>query len=213
MNLSIWKKSNSDRVCLIKIGDSIWGSLPEKRLLTLFQFGVGSFEITEEQAQVIKDHLFQAAWDKLLDWLARQEHSSLESEEYLKRQSFHPSIIEYCLAEAKEKKFIDDERYCRLLIEALKERGKSPHQIQGKLIENHLPSSLWEPILAEIYSPKEELNNLRAQAEKAYLQYRHLDKRACYEHCLAALYRKGFDLEKARTVVADIVYRPDEKKP
>ncbi|HOV16329.1 MAG TPA: RecX family transcriptional regulator [Candidatus Cloacimonadota bacterium] len=213
MNLSIWKKNNSDRVCLIKIGDSIWGSLPEKRLLTLFQSGVGSFEITEEQAQVIKDYLFQAAWDKLLDWLARQEHSSLESEEYLKRQSFHPSIIERCLAEAKEKKFIDDERYCRLLIESLKERGKSPHQIQGKLIEKHLPSSLWEPILAEIYSPEEELNNLRAQAEKAYLQYRHLDKRACYEHCLAALYRKGFDLEKARTVVADIVYRPDEKKP
>lgn len=207
MNLAIWKKSEHDRNCLIKIDSSVWGPLSEKALWTLLHYQVGSYEITESEARYLQDELLKNAWHKLLDWLARQEHSTLESRDYLKKQSFHPSIIEHCLQEAVSRNFIDNERYTRLLIESLITRSKSLQQIKNKLIEKRLPSSLWEPLLAEIYQPAEQKSNLEAQAEKVYLRYKHLDKHACYEKCLTALYRKGFDLDDARETVAKLVYR------
>jgi SOS response regulatory protein OraA/RecX len=207
MNLAIWKKSEHDRNCLISIDSSVWGSLSEKALRTLLHYQVGSYEITESDAGFIQDELLRNAWHKLLDWLAKQEHSSSEAREYLKKHSFHPSIIEHCLQEAVSKNFINDERYARLLIESLIVRNKSPQEIRTKLIEKRLPSALWEPLLAELYRPTEQKSSLAAQAEKVYLRYKHLEKHACYEKCLTAIYRKGFDLDDAREVVAGLVYR------
>lgn len=207
MNLAIWKKSEHDRNCLIKIDSSVWGSLSEKALRTLLHYQVGSYEITESEAKFLQDELLKNAWHKLLDWLARQERSSAEGRDYLNKHSFHPTIIEHCLQEAQSRNFINDERYTRLLIESLIARSKSPQQIKTKLIEKRLPAALWEPLMAELYQPAEQMSNLAAQAEKVYLRYRHLDRQACYEKCLTALYRKGFDLDDARATVAGLVYR------
>jgi SOS response regulatory protein OraA/RecX len=206
MILTIWKKSERDRSCLLKIDESVWGSLSEKVLRTLFHYHTGSFEITESEAQAIQDELTKTAWNRLLDWLARQERSTLESRDYLKKSRFYPSIIDQCITEAVKKKFINDERYCRLLVESLLARQKSPFQIKSKLIEKRLPSSLWEPILAELYKPEDRKAVLLEQAQKAYFRYRELDKKVCYEKCLTALYRKGFDLDDARDVVAGLVW-------
>jgi SOS response regulatory protein OraA/RecX len=207
MILSVWKKSEKDRNCLLKIDDSVWGTLSEKALRTLFHYQVGSFDITESEAKFLQEELLRTAWNNLLGWLARQERSSFESTEYLKRLSFHPSIIERCLSEAVSKHFIDDKRYCRLLIESLIARNKSPREIKGKLIDKRLPALLWEPLLAEMYKPQDKKAALREQADLAYRRYRHLDKHACYEKCLTALYRKGFELDDAGSIVADIVYK------
>jgi SOS response regulatory protein OraA/RecX len=147
MILSIWKKTDTNRNCLIKINDSVWGSMGEKALRTLFHYHVGTFEITESEAKFLQEELLQTAWNNLLNWLVRQERSSFESSEYLKRQLFHSDIINKCLIEAGNKHFIDDSRYCRLLIESLITRQKSPRQIKGKLIEKRLPATLWEPLL------------------------------------------------------------------
>ncbi len=207
MKLTIWKKTEKDRDCLLKIDDSVWGALPEKALRTLFQFRTGSFDITEAQAGVLQDELTRVAWNRLLDWLARQERSTLESREYLKNRQFHSSIIGVCIDKAVSQNYINDKRYCRLLIESLLARRLSRFRIRGKLLEKRLPAPLWEQILDEIVPPAEEKSSLLAQAEKAYHRFRHLDKKACYEKCLAALYRKGFDLEEARETVAGLVYR------
>ncbi len=206
MTLTIWKKSDKDRFCLIKIDNSVWGSLSEKALRTLFHYRIGSTEITESEARFLQDELLRAAWNKLLDWLAKQERSTSESKEYLSRHHFHQSIIAQCIEEALKKSFIDDARYCRLLIESLLEREKSPMQIKSKLVEKRLPTSLWEPILEELTSPQLQRSIIRTQAEKTYLRYRHLDKRECYEKCLTALYRKGFALDDIRDVVAGLVF-------
>jgi SOS response regulatory protein OraA/RecX len=207
MILSIWKKTDTNRNCLIKINDSVWGSMGEKALRTLFHYHVGTFEITESEANFLQEELLQTAWNNLLNWLVRQERSSFESSEYLKRQLFHSDIINKCLIEAGNKHFIDDSRYCRLLIESLITRQKSPRQIKGKLIEKRLPATLWEPLLTELYKPQVKRTALREQAEKIYQRYRLLDKHTCYEKCLTALYRKGFDLDEASDVVAGIVYQ------
>ncbi len=206
MILSLWKKSDKDRNCLIKIDNSVWGSMGEKALRTLFHYHIGSQDISESEAKTLQDELLRTAWNKLLDWLAKQERSTSESRDYLKKHHFHPSIIEQCISEALKKGFIDDERYCRLLVESLVERQKSPMQIKSKLIEKHLPSGLWEPILSELYIPAEQKSILQTQAEKAYLRYCNLDKKECYEKCLTALYRKGFDLDDSREAVARLVY-------
>jgi SOS response regulatory protein OraA/RecX len=206
MNLAIWKKTDKDRNCLVKIADSVWGTLSEKVLRTLFHYHTGSFEITEAESKFLQEELLRTAWNNLLNWLSKQERSTFESREYLKKQQFHLTIIDQCLKEAVSKNFIDDERYCRLLIESFIARQKSPQQIKGKLIEKRMPTTLWEPLLAELYVPREEKAVLREQAEKAYLRYRALDPHTCYEKCLTALYRKGFDLDEARDIVAQIVY-------
>jgi len=207
MILSIWKTTETSRNCLIKIDNSVWGSLSEKALRTLFHYHVGSFDITDSEAKFLQEELLRTAWNNLLNWLARQEHSSNESKDYLKRQHFHASIIDRCLSEAIDKHFIDDARYCRLLIESLIIRNKSPRAIHSKLIEKRLPATLWEPLLGEIYKPQDKKAALMELAEKFYNKYRHLEKRSCYEKCLTALYRKGFELEDASDVVAGLVYR------
>jgi SOS response regulatory protein OraA/RecX len=58
-----------------------------------------------------------------------------------------------------------------------------------------------------LYKPQVKRTALREQAEKIYQRYRLLDKHTCYEKCLTALYRKGFDLDEASDVVAGIVYQ------
>ncbi len=207
MILTIWKKTEHDRNCLIKIDDSVWGSLSEKALRTLFHYHTGSFDITESEAAFLQDELLRASWGKLQDWLARQDHPAAECRLYLKRFSFHPSIIDKCIREGLERNFINDKRYCRLLIESLIQRQKSPQQIKTKLIEKKLPASLWEPLLQEIYQPADKQSALLEQAQKIYLRYKDLESRACYEKCLTSLYRKGFDLDDARDVVAGLVFR------
>lgn len=202
MILSIWKKSEQDRNCLIKIDTSVWGTISEKSLRTLFHYHIGSFELTDSEAIFIQDELTRIAWNRLLEWLSKQEHSTYEAEVYLKRHQFHASIIEQCIALAQKKDYINDARYCELLIESLLNRQKSKMQIKGKLIEKRLPSALWEPILTEMYKTSETKSIILAQAEKIYLRYAHLDKNTCYEKCLTALYRKGFELDDSRAALS-----------
>lgn len=207
MILTIWKKSDKDRNCLIKIENSVWGTLSEKVLRTFFHYHIGSVEITDSEAKFLREELQRTAWNKLLDWLARQEHSALESRVYLKKHQFHSSIIELCITEALKKNYIDDARYCRLLIESLLNRQKSPFQIKTKMIEKRLPANIWGPILEELSVPEEQKSILRTQAEKAYQRYHKLEKRECYDKCLTALYRKGFDMDDAREVLAAIIWQ------
>ena len=205
MKLEIWKKTDKDRICLIKIDACVWGSLSEKVLRTLFHYLPGCFEISEAEASALKDELQRTAWNKLLDWLARQEHSRRESRDYLRKQQYYPDIIDNCVQTAEAKGYIDDARYCRLLIESLLSRQKSPFQIKSKLIEKRLPSSLWEPILKELTSPEDSRQILQTQAEKFYARYCRLDRKTCYEKCLTALYRKGFELDDARDILAKLI--------
>jgi SOS response regulatory protein OraA/RecX len=205
MILSIWKKSEQDRNCLIKLEDSVWGTISERALRTLFHYGAGSVEINASEAEFLQAELLKAAWNKLLDWLARQERSTFECMAYLKKHQFHASIIEKCLTEGIKKHYIDDERYCRLLIESLLNRQKSPVQIKSKLIEKRLPTALWEPILSELSQPETNQSIIIAQAEKAYARYAQLDRKTCFEKCLTALYRKGFDLDEARAALDSIL--------
>jgi SOS response regulatory protein OraA/RecX len=201
MILIIWKKSDTDRNCLIKFDNSVWGTIPEKALRTLFHYQVGSYDISDSEAQALQDELLHTAWNKLLDWLSRQERSSYECKAYFKKFQYHQSIADTCIKEALSKHYIDDERYCRLLIESLLARDKSLMQIKGKLIEKRLPTSLWEPILNELYQPETKKSIIQTQAEKAYQRFCTLDKNTCYEKCLTALYRKGFDLDDSRAAL------------
>ncbi len=204
MILSIRKKSEQDRNCLITIDNSVWGTISEKALRTLFHYQVGSRDITDSEAQILQEELLRIAWNRLLDWLSKQEHSTFECKAYFKKHQFHTSIIEKCLAEAVKKQYVDDERYCRLLIESLQSRQKSNQQIKTKLIEKRLPEYLWEPILSELNLPETNSSILMFQAEKAYQRFAALDKKICYEKCLTALYRKGFDLDEARDALNTI---------
>jgi SOS response regulatory protein OraA/RecX len=204
MILKLWKKSEADRNSIVFIDNSVWGTISDSLLRTLyadFNYNNSTFEITEADAETIRAELQNYAWAKLVDWLARQEHSTTEVKEYLKRYKFHPSILEYCLSQALEMDYVNDERYCRLLIESLLARQKSPVQIKSKLIEKRLPSSLWKPILDELSSPEQATSILETQAEIITHRYASLERKARFEKCLTALYRKGFALDAARAVL------------
>jgi SOS response regulatory protein OraA/RecX len=205
MILQIRKKSDKDRLCQVIIDNSVWGTMSEKVLRTLFHYLPGEVDITDAEANLLSDELHKTAWNKLLDWLSKQEHSTSESKLYLKKHLFHKTIIEQCIADAKSRNYINDDRYCRLLIESLLIRKKSAFQIKGKLIEKRLPSALWEPILAELLNPHEQQDILVEQAQKVYLRYKHLDYRTCYTKCLSAMYRLGFDTDDAREAITDLL--------
>lgn len=217
MKLSLRKNSDTGRSVQISFDHISWGTLPLKVLQEFLQpFAVTLVWISpyEQQAEDVADSivdeltliLHRYADERLLGYLAQAEHCTSECIEYLHKLHFHHDIIQRCIASAKEKQYIDDARYASLLIESMLQRQKSPQQIKTKLIEKRLPSGLWQDMLKDKNDKPTAESILHTQAEKVYLRYQHLDKRSCYEKCLTALYRKGFDMDDAKAVVRNLVY-------
>jgi SOS response regulatory protein OraA/RecX len=216
MILTFRKRSETDRNSLIEIDDSVWGEMPDKALRTLLAdcglavtllplVGSQSLRITEQEYEKIGSGIRDFAWQKLLNWLAMQEHSVSECRAYLHRYSIHSTVMASCLEEAIGRNYIDDQRYCRLLIQSLIDRQKSPLQIKAKLIEKRLPSALWQPILTELTTPESKAEILQVQAEKIYRRFCHLERQICKKKCINALYTKGFNLSDARYAIEQLM--------
>lgn len=194
MNLKILKKIEKDRNSQVILDHVCWGVLPDRTLLPLYPVPCET-EISDTAAEELIIVIISFAREQLYKYLAAGEHSSSQCSSYLNRRKLHPSVIDLLLSEFLDKKYIDDNRYVRLLISSLIDRGKSRNHIIGKLREQHLPSELWEAPLQELFDPETNANTLQDMVLKLRLQHAELPLGKQKEKVVSSLYRKGFDLD------------------
>ncbi len=194
MILKIRTRRDSDRNASVAFNNEIWGILPAKILLSLYSVPC-EYEISDDEASVLKNQLFEAARTKLLDYLAKQERSEKQAKDYLQRYLFHSSIIEDAISSAKEYKYIDNERYADILIRSLTERNKSRTYIINKLYEQNIPAHIYEPLLEEYTNPEELKLYLGEQINILTLRYKDIEPVLRKQKIVSSLYRKGFDLD------------------
>lgn len=195
MKLKLWKKSERDRKAFVSLNDELWGVLSVKTLQSFLYPVPCELEIREDDAHILQKALRDAAWWEVTDYLARAEHSSHQCRALLARRFYHESIIRKCLELCSEKGYLDDSRFAEILIHSLVERGKSKRAIIAKLREQRLPSSLYEPLLEQLYDPKENASRLTEEISKLLFKYRELPKPSQKDKVFTSLYRKGFDLD------------------
>lgn len=196
MILNYWAKNKAS--AFVSLDGLCWGVLPLSTLRHLFPFG--ETELSEAETEELKELLRRRAWQLLLDYLARQEHSKLECNNYLKRHQFHPSIIESCIRQATEKNFLNDNRFAGLYIQSLFERGKSRRQIIVKLKEKGITEAIYEELLEELADPAAQRELLKEQIEALKYRHRELAPPKRREKVFSSLYRKGFSLDEISEV-------------
>jgi regulatory protein len=74
--------------------------------------------------------------------LSRREHAAAEVEARLSEQGFAAPLVEELIAELREERLLDDERYALTLVQARAARGQGPRRIRQELSEAGIDSAL-----------------------------------------------------------------------
>lgn len=170
------------------------GSLPQRMLPAAWPVGFAGEASPDEVGELLAI-LRQRAWNLLLDWVAQAERSSFQARNFLKKKLFDQATIDAILDDFRENNYLDDARFAAMLIRSYSGRRASKREIVAKLRAQRIPTSVWEPLLAELYSPAEAKDNLAELLAKYCATHRDLPRPKLREKAFTFLYRKGFDLE------------------
>jgi len=179
---------------IIEIDGVNQGTLPRRVLPPSFPEGFEGEADSGETGELL-DLLRARAFNLLLDWLAKSEHSTLQCRAYLKRHLFHPSLAEEAIERLRQLNYLSDERFAETLIRSYANRRASRRAIIAKLREQRIPSSLWEPLLAEIYPRQEASSNLRELLARYCASHSELPRNKLREKAFTHFFRKGFELQ------------------
>jgi regulatory protein len=182
----------------VELDDVCRGTLPLKVLLPLYPEDFCG-EITSGEAGELLKLLEKQACTLLLDYLAKAEHSEFQCRNLLKRRQFSPQIIDCCISRCKEQKYLDDARFAEVLIASYITRRASRRAIIAKLREQRVPTSIWEPLINELYQKNDQKQNLGELMQKYCARHGSLETHKLKEKVFAYLYRKGFELEDIRS--------------
>jgi len=103
----------------------------------------------------MKELTEQEALQKLTTQCAQAEHCEGEVEEKLRKWGMDEAAQARIMAYLTEKKFVDDERFCRFFVnDKLKYNKWGRRKIEQALYQKHVNRNVYEPVLAEV--PDEE---------------------------------------------------------
>ena len=194
MLLKIWTDRPQDRKAKISIDNTLWGTLSNGVLLSLYPIPTER-EIDSAEWEQLKSVLSDRAKYLLLEYLAKQERSTWQARQYLRRHGFHSQIIGACIQSATASGFLDDSRFAEIMARSLAERHKSRVYAVNKFYEYKIPPETYEPFLEEYFRPQDQKEGLLPQVQKLQLRYQDLAPRVARDKIVASLYRKGYDLE------------------
>lgn len=121
----------------------------------------------------------RSAYDRLVDYLARRDHSERELREKLKKAQHTDQEIESAIGEARERKWLPDESVLATReADRLARQGKSPQQIRVWLSRKGLPTSGLQALLTENEEQSAYKTALKAWAQQRRLAERQLAKLA-----------------------------------
>ncbi|PKN78075.1 MAG: hypothetical protein CVU48_09495 [Candidatus Cloacimonetes bacterium HGW-Cloacimonetes-1] len=201
MLLTIRTDRPQDRKAKISIDNTLWGTLPNGVLLSLYPIP-SEQEIDAAEFERLKRLLTERAYSLLLDYLAKQERSTWQCRQNLHKHGFHSGIIAECITTATEARYLDDERFAELLARSLAERRKSRVYAVNKFYEHKIPPATYEPFLGQYFRPQEQREWLLPQIEKLQNRYQALSPYEARTKIIASLYRKGYSLELIQSCLA-----------
>src|SRR3712207_918427 len=109
----------------------------------------------------MKELTEQAALQKLTAKCAQAEHCIGEVSEKLRKWGMDEAAQARIMAYLTEKKFVDDERFCRFFVnDKLKYNKWGRRKIEQALYQKHVNRNVYEPVVAEV-SDEEDIAVLR----------------------------------------------------
>ncbi len=187
---------------ILRTESELLGALPVK-LLPAHSLLAEEIELDEKQLVLINEQLYAFALDKLLNYLADAEKTTFDCQTYLKKWYVSENNKKKLIDFAIEKHYLSDQRYAKMFIEEYILFHKSPEEIKAKLILKKIPSSIYSPLLKELYS-KESLNeSVSDLIEKLISRFESLPHRQIYEKIATTLYRKGYRYDDFKSILLE----------
>ena len=125
-------------------------------------------------------------YNAVLKWLARREHSTVETIQYLKKKGASDTQIEEIIQYLLSKQYIDDTRVSIMYIEHCKKKLYSRFVCKMKLLEKGIAKELAEELINQHYTYEDEEYIAEKLVKKLLRQNKTIDK------ILLSLKRKAF---------------------
>ncbi|MEO5970742.1 MAG: regulatory protein RecX [Bdellovibrionia bacterium] len=133
--------------------------------------------------------------------LDRRECSTGDISQCLKRKKFSSDIITQVVSELVEKKYINNEKYARIVVREQALRGKGPNWIRMKLKEKGISTERESiEVLMKDVAGTSELNVAKAVVSRRYPQAK--ANPVIAKKAIQALLRRGFSYGIAREALA-----------
>ncbi len=168
-------------------------------------------EITDELLlKVQKADLFYKLLDKALRKVSARPQSDNEIRQSLNTYIFKNKLvventqIEAVMNRLVELGFVDDERFAKHFVER-RSGKKSPKELKNLLRQKRVAPGIIDKVIGEAPDNESEIiGKLAAKKIKSY-SHKSLNERDLKQKVLTFLYRKGFDLEKSRTILDKLI--------
>jgi len=181
---------------LLKDNATPLGAIPAKKLKLYNSKSV--FQLDESRSKALKDEIVHYAWERLLRYLSLRERSIEECRNYLQRLYLSEATINELINRAKEKRYLDEERFAELLTRSYISRHKSRAELKSALITKRIPAEIIAKTIEKYYTDEDRDEILRYHIGKGIRKYPDKKSRKDYEKCIAYLMRKGFNFSDFR---------------
>ncbi|MCD4651040.1 MAG: RecX family transcriptional regulator [Candidatus Cloacimonetes bacterium] len=173
--------------------------------------GEGEQVLNNRLLPELKQMIESFTWDRLLNYLARREHTEAECRQYLTRYRTSGEIAEKLLQKALKMRYVSDERAAEMFISAMVRQAKPEVVIRGKLHEKGISEPIIESAIARFLT-RETVNELCLNAvRKAVRRFRQLPESEKFDKIMTALYRQGFDYYDVKDLVLEKLKEVNEE--
>ena len=174
---------------------------------TLLEFDIYSGkEISENTLDKIKEKEKQVAvHEQAWRFLSRREHSEKELRDKLFVKGYEAGIVDRLISNLKEKDYINNERFARLLVaDEISFKKNGPLLIRNKLLKKGFKIELVNNLLNDNYSEVLQQKNCKFLAEKKYTSLKNLDINQQKTRLGNYLAQKGFSWDISANVIAEM---------
>ncbi len=164
-------------------------------------------KITDEEFNILRiESQKKLAFNKSLDYLSHRVRAVNEVKKYLEKKEFCEEAIEYTIAKLQEYKYLDDERFAKILVrDRMNARGKGRNYINADLKKYGISQEIIHSIMLE-YDYDKEYENALKLAEKQYKKNCKIeDEYKRKQKISTAMARAGFDWDTINSAINKII--------
>lgn len=160
-------------------------------------------ETTEELVETIRKLEEKKAKNLILNKLSQKNTPSFELRNLLESYLISHEITNALIHEFQDAGYINDDEWLEGVVRGLTSQKKGPGAIERKLREKRAPEVLIEQALALVAENDDQADQIRTLLETRYRARNLMDFRE-REKTVAALIRRGFDINTIRTVINNL---------
>ena len=172
--------------------DEFLGRVPQKLVPAESFLCLDNF-CSDEFESVVKKWVFNNAQNRLLNYLAKAERTIFDCKNYLRRWGIPEAVMMTAINEAKNKKWVCDERYAEMYVQDCLLTGKSPTEAKYALLQKEIFPEIVNDVIDKVFSKETKNDLLDNLIEKLLPRYAELKPEKQFEKIATTLYRKGFE--------------------